>query len=154
MRASIVALFGVIAVMGFVLAAAVRFPYLQAKLAPVSLSGIVLILAAVQLIREVRSNSKGSAEVQSEKERAELAATRRRYLIEGGWVVGFLAAIYVFGLLVALPGFGIAYTRAHGVKWPLSLTVAAIMTLLSYGTFSVLLGVRLYPGLLSRLLGW
>ena len=152
MRVNIFALAGVIAAAGFVLATAARFPYLQAKLAPMSLSVLVLILAVVQMISEVRSLREEA--VQNEKERAELGAIRRRYLIEGGWMVGFMAAIYVFGLLVALPAFGIAYTRAHGVKWPLSLTVAGVTTALSYGIFTLFLGVRLYPGLVVELLGW
>ena len=154
MKAGIYILIVILVLMAAVTAVAWGYPYQQAKLAPLTLSGLIVILVVVQLVREVRSRKELASEARREEKKAEPSESTLRYLLEGAWMGGFAVAIYLFGFLVAIPSFGIAYMRSHGAKWSIAIIITALMTILSWGIFSYLLGVRLYPGLIFKQLGW
>ncbi len=151
MRTDLYIVIFILAIMVAAFVSASFFPYRQAKLAPLTVSGIVLILAAVQLGREVRSRKERSGSRQ-EGEKADSGDSLRRYFLEGTWMAGFIAGIYLFGFLVAIPLFGIAYMKRHGATWSTSIMLAALMTIFSWGIFSYLLEVKFYPGFIPNLL--
>lgn len=141
----------ILAIMAAAFVTASFFPYRQAKLAPLTVSGIILLLAAVQLRREIRARKEKSGSRQ-EAEKADSGDSQRRYFLEGAWMAGFIAGIYLFGFLVAIPLFGIAYMKRHGAAWSISIMLAVLMTIFSWGIFSYFLEVTLYPGLVPNLL--
>ncbi len=151
MRTDLYIVIFILAIMVAAFVSASFFPYRQAKLAPLTVSGIVLILAAVQLGREVRSRKERSGSRQ-EGEKTDSGDSLRRYFLEGTWMAGFIAGIYLFGFLVAIPLFGIAYMKRHGATWSTSIILAALMTIFSWGIFSYLLEVKFYPGFIPNLL--
>ncbi len=141
-----------VVLMALVFSTAWGYPYQQAKLAPLGISGLIFILAAVQLIKELRTTKQLPAESIKESTQAKFSE-RRRMLIEASWVVGFIAAIYILGFVVAVFSFSTVYMKSRGAKWSASIIFAAVMGLIIWAVSSYLLGFRLYPGLIFRLLG-
>ncbi|MDP2643385.1 MAG: hypothetical protein Q8P24_00455 [Desulfobacterales bacterium] len=142
-----------IAVFVLVLAAAVfvsalLFPFQQARLVPVTVSGMILILAAIQLAVEIRP-VKPSGKMPAGGA-AGFGSDFSAYFTEISWMAGFLAGIYLLGFKAAILLFGIAYMKQHGARWLTAVWVAAFLTLLSWGIFSLILDVTLYPGVLFK----
>ncbi|OGP66537.1 MAG: hypothetical protein A2169_14380 [Deltaproteobacteria bacterium RBG_13_47_9] len=125
-----------------------HFDYQQAKLAPLTISGLIIILAVIELIREVRFPRRWVDGLKGEMEKIETQPVLRRYLVEGAWMVGFVLAIYLLGFLIAIPLFGILYMKLHGTGWLPSLTVPALLLLFIFLIFSLILDFRFYPGII------
>jgi Tripartite tricarboxylate transporter TctB family len=72
----------------------------------------------------------------------------RKIVIAMAWVVGYVVAIYVFGLLATTPVYIFLYMFLHGHK-PMraSLMSAIITTAVIWITFEYLFHYPLYPGL-------
>ncbi len=129
------------------------YQYLTAKLLPMTLSGSILVLAVVAVVRDIRGKKTALAETDAvHAKRAE--GFSRRYLVEAGWIVGFALAIFLLGFMIAIPLFIISYLKAHGRRWLTAIVMAAVMTVVSYGIFGYFLEIRLYPGLILQLLGF
>ena len=129
------------------------YPDRQARLLPLMLSGTAIILAITVLIKELRTTKHlpaPSTDTQVKTEPVE----RRRFLVESAWVVGFVIAVFLLGLLVATFSFAVTYARSRGARW----LVSIILAVCTSGTIwlvssSYVLDFRLYPGLIPRLLG-
>ena len=66
-----------------------------------------------------------------------------------GGVVGFVAALVLFGVLYAVPVFLFAALRWGGrCRWATSTVIAALVTAFIWGLFAGLLRLELFPGLL------
>jgi hypothetical protein len=63
-------------------------------------------------------------------------------------MVSFLIMIYVLGFLLGIPLFLFLYLKYQGLGWFRSLGIAAGLIILIYCMFSLLMKMRLYPGLL------
>jgi len=63
-------------------------------------------------------------------------------------MVGFLLAVLLVGFIIATPLFSLSYLKLNGRRWPLSIGVAAALTILLYAIFVVGLKINLYPGLI------
>jgi len=73
----------------------------------------------------------------------------RRIVIAMLWVVGYVAAIYIFGLLATTPLYIFLYMAVHGRKsMRISALNAVIVTIAIWITFEYLFHYPLYPGLL------
>jgi TctA family transporter len=69
-----------------------------------------------------------------------------------GWIASFLAAMAVIGLIPTVPVFIIAFMRVEGrERWPVTLGMAAVMTLFIYGLFDQLLAIPWPPSYLGTL---
>ena len=137
--------------MAVVFSVSYHFSYVQAKLAPMTISGLIIILAAIQLYTEYRSALRFKEKSDQKKAPSETSESFRPYFIQGLWMVGFVLAIALFGFLVAIPLFVISYMRTQGVNWEKSLLVAASTLIVMYILFSIALEVELYPGLFREI---
>lgn len=138
--------------MAVVFSVSYHFSYVQAKMAPMTISGLFIILSAIQLCRESRAairDKRGSDPQAIPSKRPEIF---RPYLIQSLWMIGFAVAIFLLGFLVAIPLFVILYMRAHGANWPISFLISAATLVVMYVLFSAVLEVTLYPGLLPEIL--
>ena len=72
-----------------------------------------------------------------------------RILLSMAWILGYLAAIFLIGFIIATPIYIFCYTLIHGARSLRdSILVAAAITLTIWLTFAVLFSYPLYPGLL------
>jgi hypothetical protein len=133
--------------MAAVIAFASGFVYWQAKLTPLVVAGMVIILAVGQLTREISALKTSGRKRKIKTNKTEPGNSLQSYLRESAWMAGFVVAIYLIGLLAAIPSFGIAYMKSHGAPWAISILVAVLMTMFSYGMFSYVLEVGFYSGI-------
>lgn len=130
------------------------FGYTQATIGPAASSGIIAILAGVQLIREIRNPEKMAKDYSNDDDEGpRQPATFRKYVMESIWMLGFMAAIWVAGFLIAIPFYSLAYMKTHGAKWKIGIIVAALLLMFVYGVFQLGLNVDLYRGLILIALG-
>jgi magnesium-transporting ATPase (P-type) len=146
-------LIGVLVIALLMIIAAAPFKSIQTKLLPMVISGIAFILAAAELIKELRAKEKPQLpEEKIDQEKPgqsfeEPLLPIRRY---GGimvWVIITSLAIYLIGFLIALPVFILSYLKTHGYGWLKSIIIAAGMTAILFVVFEVLLRMDLYDGL-------
>jgi hypothetical protein len=141
------------------LAAAVAgwsWPYI-AKLMPVYVAAIPgLILIVLQLARdafgktpaaEASDESVDMDEVYNVK--LEKKVELRRSFIFFGWFIGGAVAIWLLGIVIALPLLVLLYTLIEGKeRWTSSLIMTACTYLLIWGLFEYMLETRWPSGLL------
>ena len=126
--------------------------YWKTKLMPLMVSGIGFILAAIQIIKEVRQRKKeATGEINNEK-RAESKRPLRGYLYEGGWLVSFFVGFFLLGF-ASFPLFIAGYLKAHGRRWGICLLFAGAMLIVSYSIF-YFFKVRLPWGLILSSFLW
>ncbi len=131
--------------------AALRMEYFASKLLPVLVGSLVFILATIELGRELLTRH-GSTAIVTDMG-AETKAPPRKYVLTGGWIVGFFLAIYLLGFLVAIPLFVLFYSKSHGTRWLVAIILAILMTAVA-SAFQFFLMVDLYQGLLLTWLGY
>ncbi|MFH1490482.1 MAG: tripartite tricarboxylate transporter TctB family protein [Pseudomonadota bacterium] len=128
------------------------YTYIQAKLAPMTISGLIIVMTVVQMIRKGRLNRKGEETTEPAPGSSETGGSFQAYLVQGLWMVGFMIAIALFGFFVAIPLFGIAYMRVQTINWRKSIVISAITLIVIYILFEKLLDVTLYPGVIAGFL--
>ena len=152
--------FGLFFLVVFILAvwAGWEWPYI-AKLMPVYIAAIPgLVLVLVQLYRDATDWESGQGgkgggiemdevyDVQLDK-RVEL----QRTLAFFAWFAGGVVAIWIFGIVIALPGLVFLYALVEGKeRWPTSLAISACTFALVWGLFEYMLESRWPPGVLFR----
>ncbi len=153
---NLVSLVVIIAAMLLVIGTALGMQYFSSKLVPIIVGGAVLVLTAIELAKELRSRSKQAATESSdeEEEGKKTGESWRKYLVNAGWVAGFILEIILLGYLIAIPLFLISYMRWLGTRWLVAIVFAALTTALIYGIFVVALKTQLYQGLVFRWLGY
>lgn len=150
MKADTFFLIIILVAMAGIIALASGFPYWQAKLTPLAVAGAVIILAVIQLIKEIGPLKASSSDKKIKANKTESRDSLHSYLLEGAWMVGFAVAIYLIGLVAAIPSFVIAYMKSHGTPWPISILVAVLLTIFCYVVFSYFLEVGFYPGIIFK----
>lgn len=69
------------------------------------------------------------------------------------WIVWFVALIYLFGYLVAIPVLVFSFVKFRaGAGWAFSILGAVLIEVVVYVGFVILLNVFLYKGLLFHLI--
>lgn len=149
MKGNVYMLIGISVLMAVSIKIASGYPYRQAKIAPILVGGVILILALWELIKELRARKEAAA---SKLPAAETEGNYPAYLREACWMVGFCAIIYAVGFLVGIAVYTAAYAKAHKTGWPTSLLLGVGMAGSSYLLFSYLTETELYPGLIWILL--
>lgn len=142
-----------VVVMAAVVKVAFGYPYLQAKLSVLFAGGLVLILALVQLMRELRHKEPRTPEPEEDRRDAGHSASAMQYVLEAAWMAGFGLTIYLLGFLIAIPIFTCAYMKSHGTRWSASIITGVLMSVFSYVLFSLVLDMRLYSGEIFTRLG-
>lgn len=140
-------------VMIAVITIASGYPYLQAKLSFIFFGGIVLVLALVQLLRELRSAKRMTNAPKVEHEVLKRSASPALYGIESAWMVGFAFTIYLLGFTIALPLYICAYMKSHGAPWLASIMTRVFMSVFCYVIFVLILDMQLYQGEIMNRLG-
>lgn len=130
---------------------------LIAKLMPVYVVAIPgIVLALLQLYREAttwegEASESGAAHQADEVFDIQLDRQTeiRRTLAFFGWFVGGAAAVWLVGIVIALPLLMLSYTVLEGKeKWRVSLLMSGMVFLLVWGLFEYLLETRWPPGFL------
>lgn len=78
------------------------------------------------------------------------AEERKKLLEMFGWVVLLIVMIWLFGFLVTIPIYVLAFMKARKERWLLSLCFAIGSWALLYWVFVLGLKIVLYPGLLFK----
>jgi Tripartite tricarboxylate transporter TctB family len=142
-----------IVVMGITMGIASTYPYLQAKIVPMLVAGIIMLLATVELIKELRSRAAPITPKEEGQTQGNEETDLRGSLVQGAWMVGFLLTIYLVGFPVSIALFTAIYAWAHKTRWPTAIGLGVFMAVLSYVLFSYLVEAELYPGIIVRGLG-
>jgi hypothetical protein len=117
----------------------------QAAAMPLIISGVGAVLSLLQVFVELRASRNPDYE-----ERVDLKKDLGIYL----WVWAFVLAIIAFGFLWAAPPMLFIYLRFRsGESWRLSILLAVVVWGLFYGLFETVLGVTLFEGLITPMVG-
>jgi hypothetical protein len=112
--------------------AVMRFPYL--------VGGVLIALASWRLVQAIKGKRlPGEPEVPEEPTTESMAEFTRTAL----WLVGILPAVWLLGYLAGIPVYLLAYFRAHGEPWWLSLVLSLGALAVTYFVFIVFLRVNL-----------
>jgi hypothetical protein len=136
----------IIGIVLFVIVYSLQMEHWKTKLLPLLLSGIILLLAGIELSKELFGKNKAEETPAPEAESKESTGKIRGYLIAGTWVLGFLICIVFFGFFIAIPLFTIAYMRLEGTAWWLAILFAVCSLGLMYVLSEPLAGIPLYRG--------
>lgn len=135
-----------------------EWPFI-AKLMPVYVAAIPgLLLALVQLYRDITGWDGRRRKTGGGVEMDEVSMTgldkrteKRRTLVFFGWFIAGALAIWLLGIVIALPLLALLYALVEGrERWTVSLVMAAGTFLLIWGLFEYLLEMRWPPGALFR----
>ena len=144
----------VVMVIGLVIVAlALSMPFVS-KVLPLIFGGTITILAAIKLWDESQSKKKVETKIKDIEDTGEQieesTVPLHDYLPIGGWVLGFLVAIYLLGFLIACPLLIFSYMKTHGGGWLITIISTIVIALIVYFGFQTALQVDLYPGLLIK----
>lgn len=136
-----------------------EWPYI-AKLMPVYVAAIPgLLLALVQLYRDATDwegrqgggKDRGVDMDEVVTSRLDRGTELRRTLVFFAWFIGGAAAIWLLGIVIALPLLAFLYTLVEGREnWLVSLLMAAGTYLVIWGLFEYLLEMRWPAGALLQ----
>ncbi len=128
----------------------------QARMMPLIIGIPVLLLAAAQLVIEIRESaaqakkSPGRSVAESktrEPQEAPIAPDRRHKVKVYAWVLAVFAAIYLFGFVITTLAYPLLYMRfVGGRSWRLSAAVSLGALAFLYIVMIFGLNVQLYDG--------
>jgi bacteriorhodopsin len=156
LRSSIYSLIVVIVLMVAVIGLSLRLAYFASKLLPVVIASMVLLLAVIDLVMEIKAEHSPKAPETAAKTGAggKTGVKASKYFRYVSWLVGFSLAIYMVGFLIAIPLFVGAYMKRHGSHWLGTVTTAILYTGIIYAVFDLALKADLYKGKLLMWLGF
>lgn len=125
------------------------FGYWESMVLPLAISSLILILAAVEVGKELMRWREGKAVTAKEtaKDSKPKAENRRLGLIFG-WAAGFCLATYLLGFHIAIPFFAFAYLKWRGRSWLTAAVFAVALLAFTYAVFDISLKSPLYKGLI------
>jgi len=132
----------------------------SAKLFPLCLVGLGVFLLSVQVLRELWGGV-ASAESQGDQQSMDVgmmgdgdpSVLRWRGVEIWAWLLGFLLAILIIGMLISLPLFSFLYLKVHArERWWISILIPLLVGSFMYGLFEVVLHTPWVEGWLWELL--
>ncbi len=134
---------------------ALSYPRFATKLLPLVFASLVLVLAAIEFVRELKGRGESATIITDDETgvREQHTIVWSSYLVHGSWVVGFARCIYLLGFIIAIPIFLVTYMRRLGTRWRTAIPVAMGLPVILYALFERLLQIVLYRGLLLTWLG-
>ena len=126
----------------FVIVSALRMPYFESALLPLVIAALTIIMGSVQLWKELA----GRVKVEEKGDQIEKSEVGPAV----AWLVGFAAAIYVLGFLIAMPTYILAYIKWRRRSWLTAISISGITTVLIYGIFEVAFHTELWRGLIFQ----
>lgn len=135
---------------------AVQWTFIQAKLLPLVIGVLTLILSVWQLVKEAvtkkinqQVDDRQVGEIISLGESTSFEGeSTRGWLIEGSWVVALFLGVYVLGYAIGVPAYALAYSKVKGAKWLRAIIWAIALTAVCYILFEFVLQVSMLNGLL------
>ena len=112
-----------------------RFPYI--------VGGFTMVMSIVVFVIERRAGAAPEPSEPTTETPDQERHTPRQLLVAGLWLIGILPVVYLCGYLVGIPLYLLAYLRAHGEGWLLSLAISLAMLALIYFVFLKILLVPL-----------
>jgi hypothetical protein len=123
----------------------------RAALFPKIIGTFSVLLALAAFALTLPQALRVRTEHRSERPAAELITARRRTLAMIWWVLGFFAAIWLFGFVIAVPLATFVYLTAGArERWAPSLMLAAIAWVFFYGLFERFLHLPFPPGQIAE----
>lgn len=136
----------ILIVTGIAVGISLSFGSFTATLLPAIAGSTVFLLAAIQLLKELRTREK------QQKAADEQQMTREDRINLLGWLLGFPIAVYLVGFQIIMPLSIFLFLKLRGRSWLIAIVVAAATTILLYGIFQFALKIDLWNGLLFQLL--
>lgn len=134
--------------MAVIIPLTLSYPRTETKLVPLMAASIVFVLAAVQLVREIKAKGKAAKPKEESFNTIEIKnESGRRFGVIICWMSGFFIILYLLGFLVAIPIFVFSYLKLHGYRWLTSIISAIILTVLIHSVFNIALKAQLFRGL-------
>ena len=134
---------------GFV--ASLGYPY-RARFFPLIIISLCGVLVLVELLKAFMLNLKTEPDDQDVNKSEEALNTEKhqplKFLFTMVWIGVFALMLWLFGFVVGLPLFLLAYVKMHGEKWRWAIMLPAMMFVIVYVGFGLLLKSPLYEGLL------
>jgi ABC-type sugar transport system permease subunit len=149
-RSSSVFLIFILVVMFCSTLISISFHNFDATLAPLLLSVSIFILAAIELVKELRVNNdlskKEAGDQTNEKiiKKSELG----RFGSALVWIVGFAVGIAILGFYFGIPIFALIYMKHRGRSLAPSIIFSVLLTFFIYLIFEIGLESHLYRGTL------
>lgn len=125
------------------------FGYWEAVALPAAVSGVVVLMATVEVGKELYSPGKEettSDTLRLRRDKREEIDIRRLGIIVG-WIAAFMLCIYLFGFRISVPLFAFLYLKWRGRHWLLAAVFALVMLAFIYGAFELGLKVSLFQGI-------
>jgi hypothetical protein len=141
---------GIMAVSAYAAIAALAWP-LKTALFPLVISIPLFALATIEVVSLWVSGARFSTTKDFQRPPSEVPGTVAavRSLAAAGWILGFFAAILLFGFLVAVPVFLLAYLRFQAREsWLFSIVFTAIVWAVFWGLFDYALHLPFASGVL------
>lgn len=139
-------LIGILVVIAVAIGIAVSMRYWEDKILPLIIGSLVFVLAAVQLLLELRSKKESEKVVKEEQ--ADTKAVNRNILTGIGWITGATIGVYILGFLIGIFLFIIAYIKVGTKRWVPAIIIAAVTTAFIYLSFEFAMEFELYRGLI------
>jgi len=141
-----------------IIALSMQLKYLSTKQLPLIIGGIIFVVAAIGLVRDIRARNKPKTAATNGKTvdetETEINESWYGYALNGAWVLGFFLGITFLGFILAIPVFLIVYLMVHGMKWYSATIFAVLTSAIVYVVFVLALDLDLYKGLLFIWLGY
>jgi hypothetical protein len=119
----------------------------EAVALPAAVSGVIVLMASVEVVKEVRTREPAAAEPKDPLERAKTRETRLRLVLIIAWTAALMLGIYLFGFRIAIPIFAFSYLKWRGWGWIASGLFAGAMIGFTYGAFDIGLKAPLFEGI-------
>ena len=149
-RSALVLALLIMAVSAYAAIGAIGWP-LKTALFPLVISIPLFCLAAAEAAAIVLSGPRFGITKDFQRPPAEVPGTvaARRIAVAVGWILGFFAVILLFGFLVAVPVFLLAYLKLQAREgWIFSIVFTAVIWAVFWGLFDYLLHLPFGSGLL------
>jgi TctA family transporter len=129
-----------------------KFP--KAAIFPLTIGTSSLVLAliafAMELVRSLRATNRGDPEANPAID----PGIRSRCISVIGWILAFFLAIWLIGFHLAVPAATLLYLKiGSGERWPISLSLSALLWLFFYGLFGYFFPLPLPKGEIFLWLG-
>ena len=146
-------LIGILLVALFAFINSLTFTRLKLSLVPLIMSGIIIVLAGVELFREIRQKPQvKKAKDKNDEDDLDIntKGQLKDYMIIFCWLIGFLAGIYIVGFVAAIAIFIFGYLKWYGHTWLKSIALAVAATIIIYVMFVILLKLELFRGIIPE----
>jgi hypothetical protein len=139
----VIGLFGIITSIGFHDWESVTLPLMT--------SGLVFVLAGVQLVRDLAGRRRKEPDENTNRKESGQKEDFKRGVKIFGWAAAFVLTAYLAGFYIAIPVMSVAYLKSHARSWLTAILFAGTLTVIIYLIFGILLKASLYSGLIFNL---